>query len=222
LAGPPKSWWRDALSEARKANWHLVVFAGHCWGKVACSPVGSDRCEKLIFSTGRAGESHAKDLIRLIRRCPHPGLEEGLAEARQVLDGAQLLLDAAESCLVADADAAAAEDLLEMALSNVTAAETLMKDDAQRASGTEALLSKAVELEGKARGEMVEAHARAARAGIPASMPVTASKLVGEAAERIDTAAALVGSRSSAGAMHDRIKALRERVEEMRSRLVKP
>ena len=220
----PKPWWRDALSEARKANWHLVVFAGHCWGEVVCGRVGSGRCEKLIFSTARAGESHAKDLIRLIRRCHHAGLEGGgLVEASRLLDGAQLLLDAAESCLEADADFAAAEDLLEMALGNVTVAEALMKDGARTVADAAALLDEAVELESKAHAEMAEARARAATAGFSASVLATAPNLVGEAAERIDTAAVMVGPRSSAGtgALHDRIKALRERVENLRSRLAK-
>jgi len=218
----PKPWWRDALAEARSARWHLQTFSDHGWGKVVCSRAIDGPCEKVIFSTGRSGESHARDLAWLVMRCKHPrddqlsALGQRLAEARRLLDGAIQLLDAAESWLAADDDAAAVEDLLDMAQNTMNAAEGLLAPQADD------LLIQAIELDGQAQARRIEAQTRAAAAGYMPIWSTTVSDLTDEAEHRIEGAAGTVDEAlgmPEAEDLRSRIPSLRERVEVIRSRL---
>ncbi len=219
----PKSWWKEALVEARSARWHLQIFTDHGWGKVVCSRAIDGPCEKVIFSSGRAGENHARDLARLVRRCHHPrddqlsALAQRLVEAGRLLDGAAQLLDAAESCLAADADAAAVEDLLDKAQDTMAAAESLVVAD------TDDLLERAIELDGRAQAGRIKSWTQAAAAGYPPVQSPTAGDLAAEAEQRIDAAACTVDEAlGMAGVeqLRSRIHDLRIRVEAIRSAAV--
>jgi hypothetical protein len=216
----PKSWWKEALAEARSARWYLQIFSDHGWGKVVCSRAIDGPCEKVIFSTGRSGENHARDLARLVRRCRHPrddqlsALARRLAEAGRLLDGAAQLLDAAESWLAADADAAAVEDLLDKAQDTMAAAESLLAADADD------LLNHAIELDGLAQARRIDSWTRAVAAGYPPAQTPTASDLAAEAEQRIDAAAGAVDEAlGMAGVeqLRSRVQDLRNRVEAIRS-----
>jgi hypothetical protein len=138
-----------------------------------------------------------------------------MKEAGRLLDGAQLLLDAAESCLAADADAAAAEDLLEIAQGNVTAVESLL------VSG-DILLDQAIEFDSRSQAELIDAHARAAAASYPSARPVTASNLAEEAEQRIEVAATSADQAVGMTGFEDlwgRVQGLRDRADVVRSRL---
>ncbi len=152
-------WWADALEVARGAGWHLITFSGHTWGKVVCSREVDDPHQKVIFSTGRASENVARDLPKLVRRCKHPrkGDSDRLAQAGQLLDGAALLLDAAESRLQSREKAAECEELLRLAEDQVGAIERFSAD---RAEDPDELLERAVVADQAAHQSWVEAYAQ--------------------------------------------------------------
>jgi hypothetical protein len=217
--------WREAIGSARAAGWHLQLFSGHSWGKVVCSRTMANPCAKLIFSTGKSSENHAKDLLRLIQRCPHPGqsqrqtFTEGVRKADYLLDGAEMLLNAAEWCLAAESDTAAANDLLERAQDNVAAAELSLDPN------SDYLLGQAIELDQSAQAGLRKAHDLAAAARYPLTLRPAASDLTHEATQRIDAAEATVGPAWALGiteaeSRRIRIRALREHAETIRLRLV--
>jgi hypothetical protein len=218
----PKPWWDEPLAQARSAGWHLRVFSGHAWGKVVCSRIIDGPCVKVIFSTGRGGENHAKDLGRLVQRCRHPrasqhsALALRLEEARRLLDGAEQLIQAAEGWLAADADADAVEDLLGMAQDSMNVAESLLPTDADD------LLDRAIELDRTAQARRTEAWARATVAGYPPAEQVTAGRLADEAERRIASAADTVEEAlgmAGVESLRTRIQELRDRLDAVRSQL---
>jgi hypothetical protein len=221
----PKPWWREPLGNARAAGWHLQVFSGHAWGKVVCSRTMENPCTKAIFSTGRSGEAHAKDLMRLLQRCPHLGqgqrqtFTERVRKTDDLIDGAEMLLNAAEWCLAAESDTAAANDLLERAQDNVAAAERSLDPN------SDYLLSQAIELDQSAQAGFGKAHALAAAARYPLTLHPTASDLTDEATQRIDAAEATVDPAWARGTTEAeirraRIRVLRDHAETIRLRLV--
>lgn len=218
----PKPWWKDALAAARAARWYLQTFSDHGWGKVVCSRTIDRPCAKVIFSTGRSGESHAKDLARLVIRCKHPkddklsALGQRLTDAGRLLGGAAQLLGAAESLLAADADAAAVEDLLNVAQNTVDAAEGLLAPE------PDDLLSQAIELDDRAQATRFDARTRAAAVGYSLTRSTTASDLADEAEHRIEAATESVNQALGLPGVDDlrsRIRSLRDWVEAIRSRL---
>ena len=136
-------------------------------------------------------------------------------EAGRLLDGASQLLDAAESWLAADANAAVVEDLLDKAQDTMTAAESLLAPDADD------LLNQAIELDGQAQARRIDARVRAVAAGYSPAQSATASDLAAEAEQRIDAAAGTVGQALGMPGveyLRSRVQDLRDRVWVIRSR----
>ena len=106
----PESWWRDALPEAKAAEWWLEFNTGnskHRWGKLRCRRTeGRDAsvCTIKVDTSGDGAENVARDVPKKIARCPHrapdPNRPEArLARANERLNDAERLLDALDRVL---------------------------------------------------------------------------------------------------------------------------
>lgn len=102
----PKPYWRDTLQYAQDHRWTFTD-EGH-FGAIKC-PTGV--CMVRVYSTGRGGESVARQTRRKIERCPHgQGTPDLLATISKSLDRAARFLDAAAALL----DQRDAEQAIEM------------------------------------------------------------------------------------------------------------
>lgn len=127
LYGPSDKWpehskqhFHDALKYAQDAGWSLRKFDGHSFGRVVCDQElpKEDRCEFLVFSTGKGSEASARELRARVDRCPHRKRDapaSAVAAATELLDEAELLIDAAQACLTALDNRARADELLDLA-----------------------------------------------------------------------------------------------------------
>ena len=64
-----------ALREAEARGWTVQKRSGHAWAVMMCPHHERGACRASIWSTPRNAENHARQLIRVLERCPH--LEEG-------------------------------------------------------------------------------------------------------------------------------------------------
>lgn len=66
------------LSEAEQTGWQVVATtSGHRWGVLRCPEASREGCQASIWSTPRNAGNHAKQLRRVIDRCPHHPRESG-------------------------------------------------------------------------------------------------------------------------------------------------
>lgn len=131
-----KSYWNEALDEARAAEWTLnYVDAPHRFGVVSC-PGGSDgnRHSFKVDKTAVGGETKSKEARKLIRTCQHsPATTGSRVRARQeecarLLGEAERLISMADEGLtVAEARAAAWADLERIETQLETAAASLVE-----------------------------------------------------------------------------------------------
>jgi hypothetical protein len=116
--GHPKKHFRDALDYARAAGWHLREIKGHSFSRVYCCRDPEQCCMYLVFSSGRGGESAARQLVKDVDACRHTrrteldALEQWVHDISKRLDSVGRMLAAAADCVTADAHADAAYDLL--------------------------------------------------------------------------------------------------------------
>lgn len=218
-------WWTEALEVAREGRWHLITFSGHTWGKVVCSREVDDPHQKVIFSTGRGSENVARDLPKLVTRCKHSrdgatAEDAGrLAQARRLLDGAGLLLDAAEGCLKSGEKSVECEELLRLAEGQVGVVEGVV---AGRDENLDALLELALAAEEASRRAWVEAYAQAAAADHPPRPELDPGELVAAAEGRLDTAERALADppcTADTAALQARAVQLRDRVGDVHGRL---
>jgi hypothetical protein len=184
--GPNDEWprhgkqhFRDALSYARDAGWWFGKYEGHSFGLAVCDqglPKGT-RCEFLIFSTGEGSESNARTLRSRVDRCPHKGNAadpSAVTQATQLLDEADLLIDAALACLAATNKQARVAELLDLAAHQADAADTMLEE--------------AVELDDAVGEHKTQAYGLAEAAGYPAHAPLAPEPLLDNAEDRAVTA----------------------------------
>lgn len=60
-----------AVAEAEAEGWRWVKLTGHGWGKLLCAHADRDGCVIFVWSTPKNRERHAKDIRRIVARCPH-------------------------------------------------------------------------------------------------------------------------------------------------------
>lgn len=100
--------WRQTLKLAREHGWYFRPSDNHIFGKLQCrdAPEGQ-RCQQVVFSSGKGTENVAISTRQKIDRCPHAVVEsdEALAAAPMTigqiattLEKAERLLRAAQSC----------------------------------------------------------------------------------------------------------------------------
>lgn len=134
----PKPWWRETLTLARSAGWHLQKIDGHTWGRIVCDPSADEPCKVPVFSSGVGGESAALTARKTVGRCDHvtaSGVDQLLFRAVQLLDRAEALLAAASRCLQAANKQAEVEELLLGAATATDEAEQLAQALIREADG---------------------------------------------------------------------------------------
>lgn len=107
-----KSWFRDVLKAARGLGWNLETNSNHGTFKLSC-PGAVTTCQMVIYSTGKSGETVAKNFLLRLRRCRH-GVADKLTSAKGLLDKAERLIEAVFTLHdrdQADAQALAAMDV---------------------------------------------------------------------------------------------------------------
>lgn len=63
----------EALDFAIKLGWRYqkVGNSAHAWGRLLCPRDSREGCSMSIWSTPKNPESHAKQIIRRVKQCPH-------------------------------------------------------------------------------------------------------------------------------------------------------
>ncbi|MYN65608.1 MAG: hypothetical protein F4X11_11350 [Acidobacteria bacterium] len=70
----PKKEVEGALADAEAAGWTVTpTSSGHRWGVVRCTESSRLGCQASIWSTPRNPGAHARQLRRVVARCPHRG-----------------------------------------------------------------------------------------------------------------------------------------------------
>jgi hypothetical protein len=198
----PKPWFRAALEEARTAGWSLYEFSAHTWGRVICPAGQSSGCVLIVYSTGRGGESVARELSSLVRRCPHGdgAMIGALTVARRQADKADRLVTAAVELWQNDRRRDRALEVLDLAAESAEEADELFRQaiyiDADARAAAEDLVDQLTEA-----GLATLAEAR------PASL-----------ARRADDEA-LVGQQALRGVTGGGVRALRGRLLTIRARV---
>ena len=130
-----KAYWRAALKHARRNGWYLNVYSDHAFGQVRCNSdlQSQNACTYKVFSSGKGGESAAKECQKKVDNCPHrtqatepEGADERLARAADHLTRARRLLDAAERCVELERQQYIVDELLENAEAKLEQYEQLM------------------------------------------------------------------------------------------------
>ena len=109
--------WKKSLRSAREAGWHCHPFTNHNFGRVVCRvEPQDDRCALLIFTTGDGTETVARELGKMVERCPHrDASSDAPAGAEGRVRAAERHIANAESLLIAAStarDAQVADDRL--------------------------------------------------------------------------------------------------------------
>jgi hypothetical protein len=215
--GPDDAWprhsrdyFRTALNYAREAGWWFVEYDGHAFGRAVCDkslPKGS-RCEFPIFSTGSGSESNALELRSRVDRCPHRGesSKSAVEIAKEQLDGADLLMEAAQVCMAAEDKRARGYELLSMAYEQTEAAEQAVEQ--------------ALDLDSLAEDDLLSARGLADSAGYPSKADIEPEPLLEVAEARLSLASQKVSPAGKsqararvqrrAAATQAKIQALRE------------
>jgi hypothetical protein len=129
-----KSWWNEALEEARAAGWTLnYIDAPHKFGVVFCpSEDDGARHSFMVDKTARGGETKSKEARKLVRGCRHGSMLPGSKvrarqeECERLLQEAERLISVADTGLtLAEAQAAAWADLERLETQLETAAANL-------------------------------------------------------------------------------------------------
>jgi hypothetical protein len=61
----------QAVSYAESRGWRFVRQGAHAWGILYCPEAGRDGHRFSVYSTPRTPTAHARDLRRVVDRCPH-------------------------------------------------------------------------------------------------------------------------------------------------------
>lgn len=220
--GPNDEWpehskqhFRDALKHARSAGWSFRKFEGHSFGRVVCDRElpNEDRCEYLVFSTGKSSEASARELKSRVDRCPHRkdgAPASAVVIATELLDEAELLIEAAQACMAATDRQARADELLALA--------------AVQAEEAEETLNSALDLDEASRYDRSRANDLAESAGYP--YPADGSLEPEPLLETADGRAVLAqnklkkpGSSQSRARAQQRAQEIRARIRALRTQL---
>lgn len=220
--GPDDKWpehskqhFRDALKHAQNAGWSFRKFEGHSFGRVVCDRElpKEDRCEYLIFSTAKASETASLELKSRVDRCPHRETgtpASAVATATELLDEAEVLIEAAQACMTAADKQARADELLARA--------------AHQAEEAEETLNSALDLDEASRDDMARAKDLAESAGYP--YPADGSLQPEPLLETADGRAVLAqdrlkkpGSSQSRARAQQRAQQVRARIQALRAQM---
>jgi hypothetical protein len=218
--GPNDAWprhsrdyFRVALTYARESGWWFAEYESHSFGKVVCdkSLPKDSRCEFLVFSTGSGSESSALELRSRVDRCPHRGeaSKSAVEIARELLDGADILMEAAQVCMAAEDRRARGYELLSMAYEQAGAAERAMEQ--------------AFELDSLADNDLASARDLADSAGYPSQADVEPEPLLDVAEARTSLASQKVtpsGKSQARERVQRRAAATQARIQALREQFI--
>jgi len=60
---------REAIKYAEQHGWNFEKSRGHIYGTLRCPTHGG--CRQPVYSTPKHPEDHAKDIRKVVDRCPH-------------------------------------------------------------------------------------------------------------------------------------------------------
>lgn len=62
-----------AVAHAESKGWRYKAAgkSAHCWGRLLCPDATPAGCQMSVWSTPRSPENHAKQIKRMVKRCPH-------------------------------------------------------------------------------------------------------------------------------------------------------
>lgn len=211
----PKPWFRSALEKARQAGWLYRKNSSHTHGTLYCrDPAIGQCCKYTVFSTGRAGETAAKGVERLIRRCQHdlekhrPALanaEGQMVKVERLIRAAEALFDKARHEQASTAAWARAGELVDLAGTSVHEVDALL----------------AHALEEEAEAQAADQDATETLAPFPDHAPHPPDLL--DAAEKItddvDTSLGAIPIKDQVTSLRLRVSDARERLRLLRARL---
>jgi hypothetical protein len=67
----PKPPVEAAVRYAEQLGWRVEMSNGHAWGQLLCPFVSREGCRVSVWSTPRVAENHARQIRKVIDRCPH-------------------------------------------------------------------------------------------------------------------------------------------------------
>jgi hypothetical protein len=218
--GPDDAWprhsrdyFRAALNYAREAGWWFAEYDGHSFGRAVCDrslPKGS-RCEFLVLSTGSGSESNALELRSRVDRCPHRGeaSKSSVEIAKELLDGADLLMESAQVCMIAEDRRARGYELLSAAYEQTEAAERA--------------LEQALDLDSLADDDLLSARDLAESAGYPSQADIAPEPLLEVAEARASLASQKVtptGKSQARVRVQRRVAATQAKIQVLRERFI--
>lgn len=75
MAKHPNKHIREAIQYAEQHGWIFTMSRGHIYGTLRCPTQGG--CRQVVYSTPKHPEDHAKDIRRIVNRCPHQDVDGG-------------------------------------------------------------------------------------------------------------------------------------------------
>jgi len=212
----PKPWFRTALAHARRSGWWYRSAAGHAHGTVYCQgpEYRSGACKFVVFSTGVGGENAARELERLIRRCPHneAAVADPVVAASVQMDRVDTLCDAAEA-LMAEHDR---ERELKLLLDR---AAQLLDEAGRGVAEAEEFLAAAMEVELEAKAAASEAERLLTAAGTDVRSPGQLLDMADETSAGVRSVLAEQAASREVRRLRARVDQARVRIRELRSRL---
>lgn len=75
----PKPEIEKAIQYAEGLGWTAELSNGHAWGRLFCPQSTQDGCIVSVWSTPRSPENHARQIRKVVDRCPHINAPDNIA-----------------------------------------------------------------------------------------------------------------------------------------------
>ena len=75
----PKPEIEKAIQYAEGLGWTAELSNGHAWGRLFCPQSTQEGCIVSVWSTPRSPENHARQIRKVVDRCPHINAPDNIA-----------------------------------------------------------------------------------------------------------------------------------------------
>ena len=75
----PKPEIEKAIQYAEGLGWTAELSNGHAWGRLFCPQSTREGCIVSVWSTPRSPENHARQIRKVVDRCPHINAPDNIA-----------------------------------------------------------------------------------------------------------------------------------------------
>jgi hypothetical protein len=75
----PKPVIEKAIQYAEGLGWTAELSNGHAWGRLFCPQSTREGCIVSVWSTPRSPENHARQIRKVVDRCPHINAPDNIA-----------------------------------------------------------------------------------------------------------------------------------------------